>query len=240
MQASEYARMHAVEDRMWWYRGLHRILLASLSGPSLHRVLDAGCGTGGLLRRLREYRPELAAVGLDADATAAGLASAKAGRPVTAASINALPFPAESFDAVVSADVLSHDLVDLDAALAEIHRCLRPRGRVVLNLPAYRWMLSAHDHVTNQSRRFTAADAVAMLRAAGFRDIRSGYWNTILFPMMVLRRKLFPPRNGSDVALFPGPIDWLFSRIVLAEAALIRIGVRWPFGGSVLVIGVKP
>ena len=57
MERVEYERMHAVEDRMWWLRGLRTLAAAelaralgqsSISGP----VLDAGCGTGGMLARL--------------------------------------------------------------------------------------------------------------------------------------------------------------------------------------------
>ena len=51
MELTEYARMDAVEDHMWWYRALHRRLVAALAGRD-GCVLDAGCGTGGLLARL--------------------------------------------------------------------------------------------------------------------------------------------------------------------------------------------
>ena len=86
MERAEYERMHAVEDRMWWYRGL-RALAASELARALARsaaagpVLDAGCGTGGMLRVLgatTEGRPTL---GLEYDAIAASLAAAKAAIP---------------------------------------------------------------------------------------------------------------------------------------------------------------
>ena len=57
MERVEYERMHEVEDRMWWYRGL-RTLVAELLTRALSRaaaagpVLDAGCGTGGMLLKL--------------------------------------------------------------------------------------------------------------------------------------------------------------------------------------------
>ena len=51
MEPAEYALMDDAEDRMWWYRALHARLVEALAG-ALGPVLDAGCGTGGLLARL--------------------------------------------------------------------------------------------------------------------------------------------------------------------------------------------
>ncbi|HLY57408.1 MAG TPA: class I SAM-dependent methyltransferase, partial [Stellaceae bacterium] len=67
MNRDEYPKMRAVEDRMWWYRGLHANLLAMAGLPDLPPgpVLDAGCGTGGLLRRLHEALGDRTLVGLD-------------------------------------------------------------------------------------------------------------------------------------------------------------------------------
>ena len=64
MEPAEYARMDAAEDSMWWYRALHRRLVRELAG--VHgTVLDAGCGTGGLLARLRAERPDLRTIGIE-------------------------------------------------------------------------------------------------------------------------------------------------------------------------------
>jgi SAM-dependent methyltransferase len=58
MNPAEYEAMFAVEDRHWWYVGVRREVerwldgLPTAAGARL-RVLDAGCGTGGLLANLR-------------------------------------------------------------------------------------------------------------------------------------------------------------------------------------------
>src|SRR5947207_3271757 len=167
MEAVEYEKMHAVEERMWWYRGLHAALLGQLDRhAAAGRVLDAGCGTGGLLKRLR---PD--SVGLDYAAIAARYARDKSGRPVVVGSINDLPFAAGAFAAVLSADVLAHRSVDETRALAELHRCLEPAGVVILNLPAYGWLKSDHDRRVHQDRRYTRGSLVRLLEATGFRAI---------------------------------------------------------------------
>ena len=76
MQPDEYRKMAGVEDAMWYYRALHRHVGRSLGAalPAAARVLDAGCGTGGLLRRLREARPQWTLTGLDFSPLACELA----------------------------------------------------------------------------------------------------------------------------------------------------------------------
>jgi SAM-dependent methyltransferase len=114
MEPAEYTLMDDAEDRMWWYSALHARLgriLAGVQGP----ILDAGCGTGGLLARLGRSD----SVGLEYDATAAGRAAVKSGCRIVRGSVNALPFRSGAFAAVSSADVLCHAAVDPAAALRE-------------------------------------------------------------------------------------------------------------------------
>ncbi len=236
MEPAEYDKMHAVEERMWWYRGLHANLLGQLARHAVPEaaVLDAGCGTGGLLKRLAGK-----AVGLDYAEVAARYAHDKSGRPVVVGSINDLPFAAGAFAAVVSADVLAHQSVHEARALAEARRCLAPGGVVVLNLPAYGWLRSEHDRRVHQPRRYTRGGVARLLDAAGFRAIFTTYWNTILFPLMVARRLFFSGGDTGDVRLMPGPVEALFRSAVLLESRLLARGVALPFGGSVLAVGVK-
>jgi SAM-dependent methyltransferase len=179
-------------------------------------------------------------VGMDFDRRACALAHAKSGCPIAAGSIDALPFAPRSFDVILSADVLSHRNVDQDAALAELHRCLKPGGRLVLNLPAYGWLKSTHDARVHNNRRYTASGVAGLLGRHGFAEVRATYWNMLLFPLMVLRRKLLAPARGaSDVMLYPAPIERLFRALLRLETMVVAAGLTLPFGGSVLVRAVK-
>ena len=176
MEAIEYRKMAAVEDAMWWYRALRSNLLALLGSagrPPRSLVLDAGCGTGGMLGRAW-HAPASARSGLRRNSTseAARLARDKSGCPVVVGSIAALPFAEASFDAVLSADVLCHGGVDEASALAEMRRCLRPGGALLLNLPAYGWMLSEHDRRVDNVRRYTRHALRPVLAAASRRYSR--------------------------------------------------------------------
>ncbi|MEL3888628.1 methyltransferase domain-containing protein [Ferrovibrio sp. MS7] len=237
MDQDEYDRMAAVEETLWWYRALHRIQqqrLAALRLAPTGHVLDAGCGTGGLLRFLRQQMPALVLHGLEFNAEAAGMARAKSGLPVTEGSVNAMPFGDAAFDAIVSDDVLCHAGVDQAAALAEFLRCLKPGGRLLLNLPAYSWMNSPHDIHVHNVRRYTKRQAMQRLRQAGFAIEAAGYWNSLLFPLMLLHRmSVGKMQTASDVRpLAPWLNTALFS-IARQEEWLNRYGLGLPFGGSV-------
>ncbi len=237
MEPGEYALMDAAEDRMWWYRALHTRLAGALTGVS-GRVLDAGCGTGGFLAALRARRPDLDSYGIEWSPEAASRARAKSGRPVVRGSVNALPFAAASFDAAVSADVLCHAAVHPPAALAELLRVLRPGGRLILNLPAYDWLASAHDRRVHNARRLTAGATAALLRQAGFSLIAARYWNGLLLPLMIAQRKLLARGNSvSGVAVFPPWLDTILHGMTDLER---RLPVPLPAGGSVLAIAEKP
>jgi SAM-dependent methyltransferase len=243
MDAEEYQKMAAVEDAMWWYRGL-RANLQALAGLARadERLLDAGCGTGGTLRHIGRdldgAAPGARLIGMDVDRQACALARAKAGCPIVTGSIDALPFASHAFDVILSVDVLCHRNVDETAALAELNRCLKPGGRLVLNLPAYDWLASVHDARVHNARRYTAAKLAGRLRDTGFGDIRSTYWNTLLFPLMVLRRK-FLRAGSSDVMAYPAPLEVVFRMLLRFETWALSAGWRLPFGGSVLVRAVK-
>jgi SAM-dependent methyltransferase len=237
MEPFEYTLMDAAEDRMWWYRALHRRLIDAVADVR-GVVLDAGCGTGGLLARLRTERPDLQVVGVEWSAQAAARASAKSGAPVLRGSVNTLPFADATFAAAVSADVLCHGGVDPHLALAEIRRVLCPGGRLVTNMPAYAWLLSAHDRQVHNVRRCTARQLSAMLREAGFTLVRAGYWNSLLLPLMVAQRKLRRRRSAaSDVASFP---PWLDAMLHTATEIERRLPFRLPAGGSVMATAERP
>ncbi|MBL7951189.1 MAG: class I SAM-dependent methyltransferase [Flavobacteriales bacterium] len=241
MVPQEYERMAALEETMWWYHGLHTNVVNALQKHAGHltTLLDAGCGTGGTLKAIARRFPQARLHGLDIAEQACAFTREKTGATVTVGSVDALPYTDASFDALVSCDVLGYR-IDVGATLHGFHRVLRPGGICVLNMAAYPWMLSYHDKAVGQVRRYTRSEAEGLLREHGFRLIFASYWNTVLFPLMLLRRKVLPAPPASDVTPFNPLANGVFRACVGAESALLNAGLPLPFGGSVLLIAQRP
>ena len=242
MQSDEYRKLAETEDRMWYFRALHRRRahwLARLLPAGPARVLDAGCGTGGFIKVLRATNAAWQVNGVDLSPVACGLARERTGVEITEGSLTALPFADGAFDAITTGDVLYH-IVDAAAALREFARCVRPGGVVVVNEPAYRWLWSYHDAATEAKHRFTRPELVALFQEAGLEVRFASYANLLVLPLVVARRKIFPPAQPtSDVLVHPAPVEAVLAAMAGLEQAWISRGWALPAGSSVFVAGVK-
>ncbi len=125
------------ERRLWQERYQEARLqqLITFCGPLAgRRILDLGCGMGGLVVALR--RAGAKAVGHDPNRAYGQICTLRAARydlplPFVTATGEALPFATESFDIVVCLDVLEH-AASLEQTLAEIARVLPPGGQAIV------------------------------------------------------------------------------------------------------------
>jgi SAM-dependent methyltransferase len=242
-QRKDFRISTALEDAHWWYLAVYDLvgrMLQPLRTAGDLLVLDAGCGSGGLVRSLQKSSRTVG-VDIDRDALAAGR---RAGTEHLAqASVEALPFRDGLFDAVVSVDVLCHELCDDAAALREILRVLKPGGRLLLNLPAYNWLMGPHDKAVGNRRRYARRDVEDLLTVAGFRIEHLAYRNNLLFPIACLRRlaqkALLRSKERYDVTALPGWLNGLLFGVIGLETRLLK---WWnlPFGLSVFAVAQRP
>jgi SAM-dependent methyltransferase len=249
VEFEEYKIMYEAEDTHWWYRGMRGVMFTLLGlhtskGGQPH-ILDAGCGTGGTLHALR-----LAGFhnieGFDLNTIALQFCHARGIDHVRQGSITAIPYDANEFDLVVSCDVVTDAGTDNEmTALRELHRVLKPGGRLFLNLPAHAFLRSEHDRATDVARRVTKREIVSKLTSAGFKVRRATYWNMFLFPVVVVVRLLRREREEdlenparSDIVLPPRPANAFLTACVWLEHLLLR-WVNLPVGSSVAVVAVK-
>jgi SAM-dependent methyltransferase len=239
VEPGEYERIHRLETTHFWYRGLHALVLGALrrhppeTGRRPPRILDAGCGTGGLTRRLAACGP---VVGLDLSPVALELAATPRGLSLVRGDVASLPFRDAAFDAVVAADVLYHRAVTDDrAALAELARVCRPGGVVVLNLPAHDWLRGAHDAQVHTARRYGRRRVRGLAAAAGLAVERLAWFNCALFPLALARRVASPREARSDVWALPAALNAALAAWMRVEAAAAVAGVL-PWGLSLLAV----
>ncbi|MFZ2276567.1 MAG: class I SAM-dependent methyltransferase [Prosthecobacter sp.] len=246
MRAPEYDLMRAVEDRHWWYAVLRSQVLHALAGrlPPRGRLLDAGCGTGGMLGFLQGRICDLNVAGVDAAEEAVRHCQQRGLSTVLLGSVEALPHADAAFDAVLSLDVLYHSGVIEKRALEEMGRVLRPGGLLVLNLPAFEGLRGSHDVAVSGARRYGACQVRALLEHASFTVETIHYWNAWLFlPLLAWRHlsrlKKEPAAAGeSDLKLTPRWMNSLLAGVGKLDAGLCR-ELRVPFGSSVFAVARK-
>lgn len=242
MEAAEIDEMRILEDGHWWFVGKRLLVAALLEGEFARpgrRVLDVGCGTGGVLAHLAGWT---AAFGVDRSPRALQHCRERGIERVACAEAGGLPFAPASFDVVLLLDVLEH-VADESALLRAVRRLLRPRGVVLVSVPAFQFLWSTHDDVLMHLRRYTARGLRQALERGGFTVRRLTYTNVAAFaPALVVRGVLqrmgVLRARGTD---FRAHAAWV-NRTLLAtyelEAALLRRRGRLPVGLSVAALAV--
>lgn len=231
---------HRAEDRHWWYRGRRDVIervIADLKLPARARILDAGCGSG---RNMIELARHGTVSGVELSGPSVDVARARGAGEVIAGSVLDMPFDSDSFDLSVCLDVIEH-LEDDVGALRELRRVLAPGGSLLVTVPAYQWLWSGHDEVNHHHRRYTRRSLQRVAEQAGWEQVRTTYFNSLLLPLAILLRVLErfsrkTTESSLDLWVPPQPLNWLLERPLALEAALIGRGGRIPAGLSLLAV----
>lgn len=246
---SEYRRMFEVEQKLWWYVTLHRKILGRIESrfggfqPDL-RILDAACGTGGLLSVFKEkgYRR---CSGFDYSSHAVAF-SKKRGLDAEHGDLRkAEAFrPGESYDVICCQDAL-YFLSDAEiaAALDVFRRRLRKGGIVLINIHAFQAFAGTHDMAVGSTRRFTLGDFRKYAAESRLKIVYHTYWPFFLsLPILLVRTwQRFRIKKGdystvspdSDVS-YPGDfVNNILKGLMRLEESLIPSA---PFGSSLFMV----
>ena len=124
---------------------------------------------------------------------------------VSRAPIEELPFPDSSFHLVTCLDVIEH-IRDDQRALRELFRVTRPGGHLLVTVPAYQALWSAHDERNEHQRRYRRGSLRAVAAAAGWQLVRDTHFNSLLLaPAAAVRLagRVRDVRRRSELALTP-------------------------------------
>lgn len=254
MQEEDFAYLYALEETFWWFAGMREITKALLD-PILPQnqdrmILDAGCGTGGMLLWLARFAGRGKVVGIDVVPSALRFCRERQHTNLAQASATHLPFADSTFDVVTSFDVLVQlpgEGTD-EQAIREMFRLLRPGGIAFVRVAAYEWMRSGHDEALGTQRRYQLSKLISRMESAGFNTVRATYANTLLLPAAALRRLVLKrvglADSGSDVKPLPPRLEWLnrvLTNALLSEAKMLKNSqATLPAGLSAICISEKP
>jgi SAM-dependent methyltransferase len=246
MRAEDFEYLYKLEESFWWFvamRGItDAIVGADIQGRHLD-ILDAGCGTGYNLLHYKKQGHRVFSFDVAADALRA--VRDRGPQKICQASVTDIPYRSETFDRVFSFDVVQQiSAEDGKKAIREMHRVLKPGGRLFIRVAAYEWMRSSHDEELATLHRYTRGELTGILKANGFDVQLASYANTLLFPVVVLKRALksLGIGGGSDVKPLPAGLAWIdpiFRRILSAEASVFAADITLPFGLSVIAYAKK-
>lgn len=240
MEREYELQTHRVEDDHWWYQGRRRVLeraIERLDLPADARILDAGCGSG---RNMVELARAGAVTGVELSDASVELARARNSGEVLEGSVMDMPIDDDTFDLVVSLDVIEH-LDDDVGALRELRRVTKPGGALLVTVPAYQWLWSGHDEINHHRRRYSRRSLLAAAAHAGWSCERSTHFNSLLLPAAILLRALerFKPattKSSLDLWIPPAPLNGLLRQPLKLEGAVIGSGMSIPAGLSLLAV----
>lgn len=237
-----------VESTHWWWMGRKKIvtnLLKKYLPGKKNVILDAGCGTGAEIIYLRNFGK---VYGVDLSPIATKFCQKRGIENVKIGDVSKLPYKNNSFDLVCLMDVLEHTSKN-ETVLNEIHRVLKPKGLLLMTLPALPFIYSKHDRIQGHFKRYTKRDIKKLLIKAGFKTIRISFFNILLSPPIVIIRLL--SKLGGPLARladFDSRINYDISKRKAINATLIKIFsleslmlkyMDIPFGTSLLTLTQK-
>lgn len=237
-----FARYARVEAGNFWFVArnalLRWVLRRHFTGPD--NILEIGCGTGFVLANTRALYPGARLSGSDIFTGGLGFAAQRV-PSATLFQMDALHIPfRDEFDLVCAFDVIEH-IDDDRTALKQIYLACKPGGGVAITVPQHPSLWSRMDEYAHHKRRYVRADLLEKMRAAGFEVSYVTSFVSLMLPAMwlsrLMQRNAPPDPEGMDEGMKISPLlNTLFGMVMAVERVLLRMGLTFPAGGSLLVI----
>lgn len=245
MNTNEYALIHAMERDYWWYRGVHDLVATIIdkhrhSGDGL-TILDAGCGTGGMLQHLRKFGD---ISGFDSSEEAIAYCKERTLANVYQQDLNSWVPPSDHFDIILCLDVLYHSAIESDAAIIKkFHLALKNNGICIINLPAFPILYRNHDLAVHTKKRYRRKETVLLLEDAGLQVRMATYRLPHLFMLIFVKKILLSwlsePKSQSDLQRLPEWLNAILFHLHRMENRVIAAGLPIPFGSSLFLVAEK-
>jgi SAM-dependent methyltransferase len=239
-----FERLAELESSSFWFRSRNRLIIWALTRyfPGITDFMEIGCGTGYVLAEIAARAPGMRLVG--SELFPQGLRrTIERVRGATFLQMDARDMPFEGeFDAVGAFDVIEH-IDDDQLVVKQAFKALRPGGGLLLTVPQHKFLWSAADKHALHKRRYDRRVLLGLMRSAGFEILRCTSFVSLLMPVLIASRVASRRNDHYDPEAefrLPRFVDGLFHGVMSAELQLIRWGLTFPFGGSLLAVARKP
>jgi len=239
MERGFYKDYFVLEKKHWFFKARKNILahfIKQYSRPN-SRIFDFGCGSGYLVGELQKGGYD--SYGMDFEKTAVDYGLSSGIKNLTVGTGEKTEYSNESFDMVISFDVLEHIEKD-SAAVGELVRILKTNGKILITVPAFMWLWGVQDEVSHHFRRYTIKSLTEVFKSfPEIQIVRKTYFNTFLFPVIaavrLISRWLNIKNRESDFELNNDLINNLLYYIFNLESYFLRF-TNFPFGVSILFV----
>jgi SAM-dependent methyltransferase len=241
-----FAQLAAVESRSFWFRARNDIIRWAITTyfARADRYLEIGCGTGFVLRTIRATNPTAELTGSEIFVSGLGFA-AKRVPSAQFYQMDARNIPFRNHFDVIGAFVVLEHISEDELVLQEVRKALAPGGGFVATVPQHPALWGSQDEQAHHVRRYTALELGRKVQAAGFDVVRLTSFVSLLLPLMVASRLRTHESQATagfeviDHLRLPRILNSALYRVMRVEAALIRFGVSFPAGGSLLMVARK-
>ena len=233
MDATYTAAYSRLYREHWWWRSRERILLHKidqlLAGNRDARILDVGCGAGLFFDALEAYGH---VEGIESDRIA--VEQSGRWRPRIHLGEIASFQSAAPYDLILMLDVLEH-LRQPEVLLGQSVERLAPGGAMIITVPAFDWLWTAHDDLNQHVKRYTAAEMARLVRASGMDVVEMRYmFQSLIVPKLMVRVK---EAISTAPAAVPHVPHGLLNQGLAAWFRFENAIAGWlPFGSSLVVI----
>ncbi len=243
MKEVAYKKMDEYANRYFWYVGREKIILSlvdTIIDDSVDRIIDYGCGTGELINKLNNIYKNVEVFG--ADISEKALFYCRDNGINNVLNLNIEKPKKNYYDVVLCLDVIEHIENDTDF-LNKVYDLLRIGGKLVLTVPAYNFLWSGEDYISNHIRRYTKGEIKNKIIQAGYKIVKISYFNIFLFIPLVcvlLFKRIFYPKTmyESDLQDINKLTNQILTYIFSSERWLLKL-ISFPFGASIIAIVKK-
>lgn len=172
----------------FWIRRRFEVLQRLAGGLFIGaaQLAEVGCGHGLLQRQIEDaYGKDV--IGFDLNEYALRQNVSRRSRVCCYDVYQMNPALQARFDAIFLFDVLEH-ITDEDGFLKALLFHLKPKGKLVINVPAGQWAFSPYDTAAGHVRRYSMQTLTESAGRSGLAPAEWSYWGLPLVPTLILRK----------------------------------------------------